>query len=453
MASRREGSRLWAAYDKVMTPTVYLGVFGLLQVDYVLALRRFIGLAMALIAISGIVGLLIVVGLPLAWRWKYAALVLVIGLATVLPTVALIAARAHLGNTFEHDGLIQTEAAVDRLVRGQPIYGVDWSNTDVARYGWDLPGTNPALHHYGYFPLVPLVGVPWRLLSHALCMPFDYRGVLLGFLVLGLAGVTGLPIGWPARFMVAVALFLDPFTVVFFWAGRNDLSYISLLLLGLALLSRDRPVLASLVFGTAAALKPFAALAVPLVVITLWLRWGGRPEQHRREVVLTLAALLAPSLLTVGPFLLTDGGALLRDTVLYYNGGIPDAYPINGYGLGELLYQLGIVRTRHDAFPFGIVQLAAILPTLWLGWRALKRQPTLGTWLAAYLGLFFAFAFFARLFNNNYFVGFLALAACLAPLGNAPLLRRSGAQGSNSPATPGPPGSRLDVVPTKVVDS
>jgi hypothetical protein len=437
-AIRRERSRLRAAFDKMMTPTAYLGVFGLIQVVYVLGLRRFIGLAMVLIAISGIVGLLIVVRLPLGWRWKYAALVLVIGLATVLPTVALIGARAHLGNTFEHDGLVQTEAAVDRLVRGQPIYGVDWSNTDVARYSWELPRTNPALHHYGYFPLVPLVGVPWRLLSQALGTPSDYRVVLLGFLVLGMAGVTALPIGWAARFMVAVALFLDPFTVAFFWAGRNDLSYIALLLLGLALLSRDHPVLASLFFGIATALKPFAALAVPLVVMTLWLRWGGRPRQHRREVLLTLAALLAPTLLSVGPFLLTDAGALWRDTILYYNGGIPDAYPINGYGFGQLLFQLDIVKTRNDAFPFVIFQLAATLPTLWLGWRALKRQPTLGTWLAAYLSLFFAFAFFSRLFNDNYFFAFLALSACLAPLGNTPLVRRSSAQSSSTPQRLGP---------------
>lgn len=398
-----------------------------------LGLRRIIGPLIPLIAVGGIIGLLVLLAVPVAGRWKFLALVFVIGLATVLPAVALIAARAHLGNTYEHDGLIQTEAAVDRLVRGQPIYGVNWANTDVARYQWDLPGTNPALHHYGYFPLVPLIGLPWWLLSRALAIPFDYRAVLLGFLVLGLAGAAALPIGWRARFMVAVALFLDPITVAYFWAGRNDLSYIALLLVGLALLARGRPALSGLAFGAAAALKPFAGLALPLVVMTLWLLWERRPQLHRREALLSLSALIAPTVLTLGPFLLANAGAWWRDTVLYTNGGVPDAYPINGYGLAQLLVELGIVKTRHDAFPFGILQLAVILPTLWLGWQTLQRRPTLGMWMAVYVCLFFAFAFFSRFFNDNYVCAFVALSACIVPLGSAPLLPRSNAASNRFP--------------------
>ncbi len=430
MVLRWEGVRLGAAFRKLMTPTGYLVLFGLMQVDYLRSLPRLIGPLIPLLAAGGIIGLLVLVALPLDWRSKFLGLVFVIGLATVLPTLALIVVRAHVGNTFEHDGLIQTEAAVDRLVRGHPIYGVDWSNTDVARYQWDLPETNPALHHYGYFPLVALAGVPWWLVSRALAIPFDYRVVLVGFLSLGLAGVAALPIAWGARFMVALALFLDPFTVAFLWAGRNDVSYIALVLVGLGLLGRGRPVLSCLAFGTAAALKPFAGLALPLVGMTLWLRWQGRPLRHHREALLSVSAFIAPILLTAGPFLLANAGAVWRDTVLYYNAGIPDAYPISGYGLAELLLRLGILKTRYDAFPFVIPQLVVTLPMLWLGWRTLRRQPTLGTWMAAYVCQFFAFAFFSRLFNDNYLFVFLAVSACIVPLGNTPLLACSRPEGT-----------------------
>ncbi len=426
--------RLGVALRRLMNPTSYLILFGLLQIDYLAGLGRIIGPQIALVACGAVAALLVVRVVPIGWRWRFVALVFVIGLATVVPTVALITVRAHIGNTFEHDGLVQTEAAVARLVRGQPIYGVDWSNTDVARYAWVLPGTNPALHHYGYFPLVPLAGVPWWLLTRALAIAFDYRVVLLGFLAVGVAGVAALPIAWSARFMVALAIFLDPFTVAFFWAGRNDLCYIALLLVGLALLARGHPVAACLAFGTAAALKPFAALALPLILITLWLRWQGRPLEHRREALLSLAALMAPVVLTVSPFLLENGGALWRDVVVYYNGGTPDTYPINGYGLAELLLQFRVVKSAYDPFPFGIFQLVASLPMLWLGWRTVRRQPTLGTWLAAYVCLFFVFAFCSRLFNDNYLFAFLALAACIVPLGNAPLLRRSNAERTGRPS-------------------
>lgn len=60
------------------------------------------------------------------------ALVALVLITTVGPVLSSIDTRAHLGITLEQDGLVQTEAAVDRLMHGQAIYGVDWSNTALA---------------------------------------------------------------------------------------------------------------------------------------------------------------------------------------------------------------------------------------------------------------------------------------------------------------------------------
>jgi hypothetical protein len=117
------------------------------------------------------------------------------------------------------------------------------------------------------------------------------------------------------------------------------------------------------------------------------------------------------------PFFLADPAAFWSDTVLYATGGIPDAYPIAGYGFGELLYERGLIAHRTDVFPFGLFQLAAMLPVLWFTARAFLRRPTIGRWMGGYACLLLAFTFFARFFNDNYAGVVISLLLCVRPLG------------------------------------
>jgi len=428
------------AIRRLSTPAFSLGIFGGLQVLYLWLLARYLGVWIPSLATVGLVVLLLSLAVPENWRWKSAGLLLLIAVTTVAPAVVSMVIRTHVGITVEHDGLIQTEAAIARLLKGQPIYGVDWSDTEMGRMPWTLtPGRNPALSHNAYFPLTVLAGVPVRLLSDAVGFPFDYRMVLIGFLLIGLKGATALPIPGPGRFMVATAVFLNPVVALYFWSGRNDVSYVAMLLVGLALLARGRVVAAAAAFGAGIALKPFAALTLPFLVLTLWIRWRGRPDLHLREAACTGGALVVVPLLTMAPFFVESPAAFWRDTVLYMNGGLPDAYPIAGFGFGALLLALGVVKNRTDAFPFTVFQLGIMLPVLWIGARALCRRPTLAHWMGAYVGLFLAFGFFGRFFNDNYLGVILALAACIPALGDAPLVApiRGGGSGPGkaSPAT------------------
>jgi hypothetical protein len=98
---------------------------------------------------------------------------------------------------------------------------------------------------------------------------------------------------------------------------------------------------------------------------------------------------------------------------------VADAYPIAGYGFGEFLYQMHVVARRTDYFPFGLVQLAAVLPTLWVTARAFLRRPSLLRWMGGYALVLVAFTFFARFFNDNYFGVDVTLLLCIRPLGQA----------------------------------
>jgi hypothetical protein len=338
-------------------------------------------------------------------------------LIAIGPTLFNVVERPRIGLTMEHDGLLQIESAVDRLLSGQPIYGVDWSNTPMATIPWQAtPGPNPALHHLAYLPLTVLVGVPFRLVSGALGLPFDYRIVLVGFALLGLLAILALPIASERRFMVITAIFVSPLITLYLWSGRTDIEFLAAILLSLALLSRGHLTTAAFAFGIAVALKPFAVLAVPFFLLVLAIRWRARSS--RRDLTLGLAALALAPAVTILPFLIANPPAFWTDVVLYTSGAVGDAYPIAGYGFGEFLFQAHLVTHRTDRVPFGFFQLLAVVPVLWITGRAFVHRPSIGRWMTGYALTLLAFTFFARFFNDNYAAVVITLLLCIRPLGD-----------------------------------
>jgi hypothetical protein len=403
---------------RLTTPFAYVGVLGGLQVLLLWRLELLVGPWIAGLATALWLALLMLLVLaPGRWRLKLAVATLLAIACAIVPTLVGIITRARVGVTIEHDGLLQIESAIDRLLAGQPIYGVDWSNTPMARLPWDLtPGGNPAIHHLAYYPLTILVGVPFRLLTDALGLPFDYRLVLIAFGLIGLGAILTLPIAAERRLMVIAAIYLSPMITLYLWPGRTDIEFLSMLLVSLALLTRGHLTWAAVALGVAVAFKPLAWPAVPFFLLLLYLRW--RAERRMREVLIGGAAVALFPLVTVAPFFLANPSGFWTDIVLFTAGGIKDVYPINGYGFAELLYRMGLIARRTDSFPFGIMQLAAMVPVLWFGARTVLRQPTLGRWMGAYAALLFVFTFVGRFFNDNY-VGVVVAMFLLAPaLGN-----------------------------------
>jgi Glycosyltransferase family 87 len=412
---------LTRAAARLTTPFGYLAVLGGLQIVLLWVLRAHVGFWLALGATVGLLALLALLGTTRRlWHLKLWSVVLLGALTAIGPTLVAIVQRPRIGLTMEHDGLLQVESAIGRLLNGQPIYGVDWSDTPMASFGWDLtPGTNPALHHFAYYPLTVLVGIPFRLLTGALGLPFDYRIVLIAFAVLGLVAIVALPISLERRFLMITTIYVSPLITLYLWAGRNDIQFLALVLLTITLLARGHLTLAAAALGVAVALKPFAWVALPFLLMVLLIRW--RTHRSRREVVASLTALAVVPALTILPFFLANPAAFWADVVLYTNGGLADAYPIAGYGFGEVLYALHVITRRTDGFPFAIFQLAAVGPVLWFTARGFLRRPTIARWMAGYGCVLFAFTFFARFFNDNYAAVVITLLLCVIPLGDLSL--------------------------------
>ncbi|MDQ6884378.1 MAG: hypothetical protein M3077_09130 [Candidatus Dormibacteraeota bacterium] len=406
------------ALARLNTPVAYLATLGGLQVGLLWVFRGHLGFVLPLIAAAGWLALLALLLLTRGrWAVKQALLYGLIAASALGPTLLEILQRPRLGISIEHDGLVQTEAAIDRLLHGQPIYGHNWSNTALAQMPWSFPSLpNPALHHLAYFPLTVLAGVPVRAITDWLGIPFDGRIVLLLMSLLALAALAALPIAAERRFMIATAVFMSPLITLFLWSGRNDVEFLAFVFLSLALLTRNRPVGASAALGIAMAFKPFAIFAAPFLLLALYDRWrqGGSPH----VVLLSLLALAAAPVLTIAPFLYANPHAFLTDTIAYTSGGVPDAYPIGGYGFGAFVLALHLVPSNTAAFPFALFQLPAMLMTLWVFGRRFLGRPTLARWMSGYAALFSAFAFFARFFNDSYVGVVLTLALCSPPLGD-----------------------------------
>ncbi len=382
------------AAARLTTPWTYLGILGSLQLAVLWMLRGHFGVWLPILAAAGLIAVLAFITVSRErWRLKLWSVAALSAFTAIGPSLFEIIERPRVGLTVEHDGMLQVESAIDRVLHGLPIYGVDWAGTPMASVPWGLTnGPNPALHHLAYLPLTVLAGVPLRLLTDALGLPFDYRLVLVGFVLLGLLAIAALPLSAQHRIMLMTVLFVSPLITLYLWSGRNDIEFLAMLLLSLALLARGRPILSAGALGIAVALKPFAWPAVPLLLIVLMLRWRDRHD--RRELAVSLLSLIAPSAITILPFFFANPHAFYTDVVLYTSGGVPDAYPIEGYGFAELLYNARVIASRSDAFPSALFQLAAMNPILWLAGRAL----------------------------DNYVAVVIALALCLPPLATTNLM-------------------------------
>ena len=405
------------ALARLTTPTSYLLLLGSGQLAWLWTERIHFGVWVPLAATLGLIGLTIWLRFEGRWRAKYAGVLLLIGLMTIAPLAGSMITRTQLGLTFENDGLAKAEVATDRLLQGKEIYGINWEGTQVQ--GYSHLGNGREIRHFNHLPMTVLVAVPIRLLTTAIGMSFDYRMVLLLFVLVGMLAVSLLPLPFQARFLVAAALLISPALPVMTITGHDDILYVAMIIAAIALLARGRSLLACLTFGLSAAFKPFGALAIPLVLIVLWLRWRRLSVFPRREAVLCLLAVAAPALLSIVPFLLWNAGAFWRDVVLFTNGGIPDAFPMTGFGLSGILVGLGVLAPG-GTFPFALLQLCGVSAVYWLAWRRLRGQVSLGRFMGFYAAAFLVFGFLARFFVDNYVAALMSFALCILPLGAEP---------------------------------
>lgn len=387
------------------------------------------GAVITILTAAGLAGALLALR---SRRCQMAALGVLIGLAVLVPAVALIAYRIKTGvPILMHDGAYQTEEAMRAVLTNHDPYGFDYTQTSMRRWHWYVNADlHPYLFHYVYSPLTFLLPLPFFAAASALGLPVDVRFVFLVAAGLAAWAIVRLPWRWEWRYVGLAVLFLDPF---FYLAqGRNDILFLAAVLLGCLAWERDRPALAGWSFGLALAFKQFADfLLLPAGVALVALMLAGRLSKPR--LLVALAGLVLPLAVTVAPFLAWNPSAFWTDTVGVVTGTAHPSFPIDGFGLSALMVRLHLLPDKQAFFPFGVVEAAVVLPLLARGLPRVWRRPQLDRVLQVAAVTTAAATVCSRYFNDSHLavVVFLLVLAGLSRRGavarqrEAPVLARA----------------------------
>jgi hypothetical protein len=367
---------------------------------------------------------LLAAALPLLPRLRVWVAVLLATLATCAVLLPALLLQVGLREAtapwfFTNDSTYQIELAGDLVLDGDNPYGHDYSHSGLERFysldGSVSPATRAnqvALRHFAYFPGTVLTAAAWRILPGPLD---DYR-----FFV-GLCSFALLfaPLLFPgplwARIAAGAVLAANPLTVRAAWFGTADAPSLLALALAFGLAFRSRWRSAAAALAVAVLLKQFALVALPFLALLAWRR------ASRREAGIASAIFGGVVFAGLLPFLIADPGALWRDTITYG----ASTYRIVGYGLSNLLLELGILDDRFGDYPFTWLALFLWAPlTGWLLWRS-RRSPDPAPLLLGFTISIFVLLFLGRVFQTSYLMWPLtgltltALAASASPFSSS----------------------------------
>jgi hypothetical protein len=268
------------------------------------------------------------------WHWTTSRtvifLVVFVG-ATLGPLALEVLWQTDSGGTSHvQPETLVVEGSGSNLAHGKPLYReIDGRHERIS-----APAGQPAYDVYNpYLPLMSLFGLPSstnapRRLTDARVV-FSLITILVVVAALALCrGPTG------PRVLSLQAMTVFPTAALPLATGGDDLPIAALLLLGLVLLQRRRPLVAGLVLGVAASMKitawPLAALA--LLVATD--KDGNRGRRPALFFVGGLALVMAPSILPT----FFDNPAAFIDNVVRFPLGLagiasPASSPLLGHAI------------------------------------------------------------------------------------------------------------------------
>lgn len=313
-----------------------------------------------------------------------------------------------------HDIILQQEAAMRYLIVGKNPYKETYFGTAVEDWHYGELGKdaiNPALYHF--------VMPPWYLLFP---FAFYYTGIpLVGFFdgrmallfTMGLLLVT-LWYWYRDKAIARIAITLtalSPSVVDYFVEGRSDVFALSWLMVTMLLLRHKRYVWSGVFLALSFLSKQTTWFILPFYALFLWSKNVKNPGVFWRTAIISVAVVSV----FVAPFLLWDARAFIDSVLLYLTGNTPTSYPVSGYGLGMMLYELGVIRDIHEYYPFVLWQVAIALPFLIILLRILWKKPTESGVMISYALFLFVYWYLSRYFNNSH-LGYLSMLFVLGAL-------------------------------------
>jgi hypothetical protein len=204
---------------------------------------------------------------------------------------------------------------------------------------------------------------------------------------------------------------LSPATTHYFVEGRSDAFALFWLVGALYFFKKRTLWLSAVLFAMGVLSKQTIWFAVPLYLSLIYFQ----SKKRLSALVMPAGIIGVLSLIFITPFLLWDAKGFIDSTILYLSAGGETGYPISGYGLSMILFELGIVKGLHDSFPFVLIQLAAGIPALGISLWVLRKRPTVPRFFFTFAITLFAFWYTSRYFNNSH-VAVISTLFCLGIL-------------------------------------
>ncbi len=348
-----------------------------------------------------------------AFLARVTILLFLVMLTNVLPTAWNMMQR-HAGSMgmHTHDGVFQTEAAIEFILQGKNPYVETYWQTPMANWQrGEPPWTTAPLYHNAYQPFLFLLSIPFYVLIQATLGWYDQRFVYLIFFLALILLLPRLASKQRDQLSLLAAFGLNLLWGFFLSDGRNDVVILFGLVVTTILLARQHITASAVVLGLTLAVKQPAAFFVPFYLAYLV------PEKITAASLRHLAWQVGPMLvvpaLIVAPFFFWDPRAFLDDTIFYLMGATEYSFPIKGWGASTLLLAFGVIPSPESNFPFSILEALFGIPALVLLLRWQRRANTLRQIWIGFAAWSFVIEYFSRFFNDSYVV-FIAQAIVIA---------------------------------------
>lgn len=307
-----------------------------------------------------------------------------------------------------HDIIIQQEAAVRFLLHGRNPYSTTYFDTPLMQWHYSDKDTNPALYHFVMEPFYLLFAVPFYLVSNRLFGFFDGRIPLFFLFFAMLFMADKLVKDKNKKLLFLILLAFNPAMLGYTLEGRSDIFMFSFLFLGFYFLYIKKYFLAGLPIALAFAVKQSAWPILPFYFAFIYFK-----NKNIKKTFRDLFSFIVTLALIILPFFLWDPKAFLDSTLFYLSGNTTHGYPISGYGLGMVLFQMGIIKDVNQYYPFQIWQAIFGIPLATVLIKNLKNNLTVSRLILIYGIFLFVFWYFSRYLNNSH-LGYLSMVFIVA---------------------------------------
>lgn len=313
------------------------------------------------------------------WHWttpRVLVFLLVLLGATLMPLSLEVLWRADTGGTgttYVQPEVSVVEASGTRLAHGHDPYQlVDGSRTKPA-----APPGQPAYDVYNpYLPLMSVFGLARS--THASPRLTDARvafSLITIVVVIGALALCRGPTG--PRVLALQSMTVLPTAALPLATGGDDLPVAALMLLGLVLIQRRRPLAAGAALGVAASMK---ITAWPLAALALLAARDGGGRRGRRPALLLVGGMAAVMVPSVLPTALSNLPAFVDNVVRFPLGlaGIrsPAASPLLGHAV------VSFFPGAHKLFTVSVATAGVAV----LGYVLVRHTPRTPGALARLLG-------------------------------------------------------------------